>query len=137
MAAAACASAAGNSAAAVVGGDSVGLDAGGCDDGVGGGEICASMAMGAAAAEGGGGGGGGNAAGDVSRLLASLMQSPQQLQSLRLLLGVPTNAALPPLRPYSPPSEGDDTQASQGNAWPYCPSWRLSVYCVMCDLLLL
>jgi hypothetical protein len=51
---------------------------------------------------------GGGSGSDLSRLLSSLMQSPQQLQALRLLLGFPTNAAMPALKPYSPQSDGPD-----------------------------
>ncbi|KAG1672795.1 hypothetical protein FOA52_002783 [Chlamydomonas sp. UWO 241] len=62
---------------------------------VGGGFADVSSAAAAAGLAGGG-------APDVSRLLFGLMQSPQQLQALRLLLGVPSNSALPPLKPYEP-----------------------------------
>jgi len=39
---------------------------------------------------------------ELGWLLAELMKSPEQLRSLRLLLGVPTNAALPALQPFQP-----------------------------------
>lgn len=54
----------------------------------------------------GGGGIGGGEAGDVGRLLASLMQNPSQLHALRLLLGVQTHPALPPLAPFQPEAAG-------------------------------
>jgi len=39
---------------------------------------------------------------ELARLLTGLMQNPQQLQALRLLLGVKSNAALPTLKPFEP-----------------------------------
>eukprot|EP00798_Chlamydomonas_sp_ICE-L_P013229 gene13229-19070_t len=45
--------------------------------------------------------------GDVGQLLTALMQQPAQLNALRLLLGVQTNAALPVMRPFRPESNGE------------------------------
>ena len=39
---------------------------------------------------------------DVNALLSELMANPMQLHTLRLLLGVQTHPALPPMRPFFP-----------------------------------
>ncbi len=98
------------SAVAAPGGSS-GIGGGGDDDGSQG---CGGPNEGAAAAN-GALRGAASAGDEVPRLLSALMQNPQQLQALRLLLGAPTNAALPPLRPFAlepdvePPAVADAT----------------------------
>jgi len=68
--------------------------------------------------------GGEAAAGDVGRLLASLMQNPSQLHALRLLLGVQTHPALPPLAPFSPEGGAAGEQRSDATADP--PTYNMA-----------
>ena len=54
---------------------------------------------------------GGDDSSDVGRIMAALMTNPSQLHALRLLLGVQTHPALPPMQPFS---EDPGTSASGG-----------------------
>jgi len=51
---------------------------------------------------------------DVSRFLETLMRNPQHLHAFRLLLGVQTHPALPPMQPFSPDTHSEGGAAGNG-----------------------